>query len=334
MKAKNIIFILISIFISLLTLTGSAHASCSGTTGIMNIDIGTITILGDADNSTSIEYKDLLGTKADVETAAAISCSGYFTYVGKITNPVPGTNDLEKALLSDGSWSGLGFKFYTRAYNGWYNSLHNASPPVTIAASWNKFCMQSECWNPQSHEGIIMIGALSVYGGGVPAMPGIINTTVTPFTTDGYPAITYHITGTVVVPSCNVDAATPSRVLLKPVNANDLSHKGSTAEDTPFEISLKCNSNVSVNLLLDGTEDSDAQDDGVLALNGNSTASGVGVQLLVNNNPAKLNETFKVGDAVAGNTAIAMTARYYRTSNAAVKAGSVSATVVYNVTYK
>jgi type 1 fimbria pilin len=300
----------------------------------MNIDIGTLTIPGDADNSTDVEYKDKLGDQSDIGTAAAISCSGYFTYVGKITNAVPGTNDLEKAMLADGTWSGLGFKFYTRSYNGWYNSLRDASPPVTIAGSWNKFCFISECWDPTKHDGLIMLGALSVYGGGVPAMPGIINTTVTPYTTDGYPAITYHITGTVVVPSCNIDAATPSRVLLKTVNVTDLVSKGSTAQDTPFDITLKCNSNVTVNLLLDGNEDTDAQDDGVLALNGDATASGVGVQLLVNNKPAKLNETFEVGNASEGVMKIAMAARYYRTSSEAVKAGSVSATVIYNITYK
>lgn len=325
---------LLSVIVMLSALLGSAHASCSDTTGVMNIDIGAISIPADADNSTSTEYKDNIGNASNVQTNAALSCTGYFTYVGEITNPVPGTTNLEKAMLTDGKWSGLGFKFYTQANDGWYTSLHNASPPVTINATWNKFCFYSTCWNPQSDEGIIMWGALSVYGGGVPPVPGTIDTIITPFTADGYAAITYHITGTVIVPSCNVDASTPSRVLIKPTDVNAFAHQGATAEDTPFDITLKCNNNVSVNLLLDGTEDADAQGKGVLALTSDSTASGVGIQLLVNNNPVKLNEVFPVGNATEGVVKIGMTARYYRTSPKPVQAGSVTATVIYNITYK
>ncbi|AJQ99105.1 Fimbrial protein [Enterobacteriaceae bacterium bta3-1] len=334
MKTKQSTTLFAGFILVFFILTGSVHASCSGTTGIVNINIGTISISEDADNSTSTIYKNNIGDKSNDQTMAALSCTSNFTYAGQITNPVPERNDLEKVMLTDGSWSGLGFKFYTQASDGWYSVFHNASPPVSIPGSWTKYCFYSTCWNPSDHAGTIMWGSLSVYGGGVPAVPGNIDTIVTPFTADGYPAMSYHITGTVLVPSCNVDASTPTHIPLKTVDASAFPHKGTTAEDTPFDITLKCNNNVSVSLLLDGEENIDAQGEGVLALNGDSTASGIGIQLLYNSAPVKLNETFSVGNAVAGIFKIPMTARYYRSSDKTLQAGLVSASVVYSVSYK
>ena len=322
-------------FVIYLALMVGAHASCSGTTGVININLGTISISEDAENSISTIYKNNIGDASSIMKMADIPCSGSFDYTGKITNAVPGTNFLEKVMLTDGSWSGLGFKFYTYTRDGWYTTLDGLSPPVSgVKGSWNKYCFYSTCWDSRKQDGVIIWGSLSVYGGGVPAVPGTIDTTITPFTVDGYPAMTFNITGTVLVSSCNVDASTPTHVFLKNVDVTALTHKGATAEDTPFDITLKCNNNVSVSMLLDGEEDIDAQGEGVLALNGDSTASGIGIQLLYNNEPVKLDETFSVGNAIAGIFKIPMVARYYRSSSKPLQAGSVATSVVYSLSYK
>lgn len=141
-----------------------------------------------------------------------------------------------------------------------------------------------------------------------------------------------------VIPAhtCNVDASTPSRVDLSPIPGSNLSHKGSTVQDTSFTIELKCNSNIGVSLFLDGAEDTDAVGNGVLAINkGPDKATGVGIQLLNNDLPVEFQKDIYVGTtSTEGIFKIPMVARYYRTTSLPVKAGDVSASVTYSLTYQ
>lgn len=141
-----------------------------------------------------------------------------------------------------------------------------------------------------------------------------------------------------VIPAhtCKIDASTPSRVDLPPIPGSSLSHKGSTAQDTPFTIELKCNSNIGVSLFLDGAEDIDAAGNGVLAINtGPDKATGVGIQLLNNDLPIEFQKDIYVGTtSTEGFFKIPMTARYYKTTSLPVKAGDVSASITYSLTYQ
>lgn len=135
--------------------------------------------------------------------------------------------------------------------------------------------------------------------------------------------------------TCDVDASTPSTVALEPASSSSMLHKGSTSQSTNFSVKLKCQGNVNVAMLLDGQQDQDATDEGVLVNNpGMNSASGVGIQILFGNNPVMLGQTFTVGTSTDGIYDIPMQARYYRTSVTPVKGGDVSAFMTYNMTYK
>ena len=135
--------------------------------------------------------------------------------------------------------------------------------------------------------------------------------------------------------TCDVDASTPSSVTLNSISASSLAHQSSTSETTDFSVKLKCQGNVSVDMLLDGQEDQDATDDGVLNnVSSSTSASGVGIQVLYNSLPVKLRETFSAGVSTDGNYDIPMQARYYRTTVSPVRAGNVKSVMTYNLTYK
>ncbi|HIF4730658.1 TPA: fimbrial protein [Citrobacter amalonaticus] len=155
---------------------------------------------------------------------------------------------------------------------------------------------------------------------------------------DGSPAVDLvdlNVTATVTSNTCDVSAATPSKVNMDPVSSGDLKHKGATSGDTPFEVVLNCSGNTNVNLLLDGQEDSNAPGEGVLAIQeGVKAAKGVGVQLLYNDRPTEFEKAFSVGNSMNGRFTIPLVARYYRTTEMPIKSGDVSAQVVYNLTYK
>lgn len=144
-----------------------------------------------------------------------------------------------------------------------------------------------------------------------------------------------NLTATITSNTCDVDATSPTRVELQPADANTLQHKGATTGDTPFEIRLKCTGQTDVNLLLDGQEDTDVTGQGVLAIKKTTeSAKGIGLQLLYNDLPVELEKEFSTGMSAEGSFTIPLTARYYRTTEIPVKAGGVSATVVYSLTYK
>ncbi|MDA8479884.1 fimbrial protein [Citrobacter sp. Awk 4] len=135
--------------------------------------------------------------------------------------------------------------------------------------------------------------------------------------------------------TCNVDASTPSTVTLNTISANSLAHQGSTSAAADFNIKLKCQGNVGVNILLDGQEDQNATAEGVLANITNSTpASGVGIQILYDSIPVKLRETFSAGVSTDGNYDIPMQARYYRTTTSSIGSGNIKSVMTYNLTYK
>lgn len=329
------IFLLV-VFTFLIT-TNCAYASCSGTTGVMSINVGTISIPADSENSISTYYYNQTTlAPQNVTVNADVLCSSFFTFAGHIHNPVPGTNNLEQLMLSDGTWSGLGIKFYNISSPGWYTTLNMASPPASIMGGWNEYCFTSTCWNNSGDTSVIQSGNIGITGGGSPVKPGPFNTRINAvYTADGYDAMDFIISGVIVTPSCNIDASTPKLVDLGKIKNIDLEKKGSTAKDTTFYIQLKCSGDTDVSMLLDGQEDTSALGQGVLAIDeGAEMASGVGVQLLYNNAAVELGKEFHVGKMNEGNFTIPMVARYFRTSTDPVKPGDVKTSVVYSLTYR
>lgn len=325
-----------AVFVFMLT-TNYANASCSGTTGVMSIDVGTISIPVDSPNSVETFYYNQTNVAPqNVATNADLLCStSSFTFAGHIHNSVPETNDLEKLMLIDGNWSGLGIKFYNNSLPGWYTTLNMLSPPSSVQGGWNKYCFTSDCWHNNGDMSVIQSGSIGITGGGSRIKPAPFNTRINAvYTADGYDAMDFIISGVIVTPSCTVDSSSPKQVNLEEIHVIDLEKKGSTAKETAFNIQLNCSGDTDVSLLLDGQEDADASGQGVLAINkGAQMASGVGIQLLFNNSPAELGKDFPVGHATEGAFTIPMTARYFKTTATPVKPGNVVTAVVYILTY-
>lgn len=141
-----------------------------------------------------------------------------------------------------------------------------------------------------------------------------------------------QVSGVVTVSSCTVDSSTPKIVELDTVSSSKLATTGSTANSKPFDITLNCNGSSNVNVTLSGEEDVNTHGLGVLALDSSSTAKGVGIQILYQDNPVMLNQLMSVGTATTGQFKIPFTARYYKTLST-VTAGDVSAVATYTLTY-
>ncbi|MEY7147461.1 fimbrial protein [Enterobacter cloacae] len=132
--------------------------------------------------------------------------------------------------------------------------------------------------------------------------------------------------------TCNVDAATPDIVQLSPVTVSALPSIGSTVGATAFSVKLNCQGSPKVSITLTDKNQITSSEEGVLNIDADSTSSGVGVQLLFNNNPVKLGEALDVG--VADNSAfeIPFVAQIIRTDTA-ISPGSFTAGFYYNISY-
>ncbi|MEG0118094.1 MAG: fimbrial protein [Pseudomonas sp.] len=124
-------------------------------------------------------------------------------------------------------------------------------------------------------------------------------------------------------------------VPLGSVKRSEFSGVGSTTKTSIFNISVDCSESTNVTMTLNATADSSSAP-GVIAIDpsaGSTTASGVGIQLLRNNNSVVIGSPFYIGRAsVAGGNRIEMGARYYQTKST-ITAGQANATATFTLTY-
>ena len=142
-----------------------------------------------------------------------------------------------------------------------------------------------------------------------------------------------------IIPTCTVDTASTNQTVNIPNSQiSYFSGVGSTAESTPFAINLNCAANVSVYATI---TDANAQGNfgTSLTLDNDSTATGVGVQILVNasNTPLNFganNQFYLVGNSSAAATSyhIPFLARYVQTEPN-ITAGSVGAKAIISFEY-
>lgn len=139
--------------------------------------------------------------------------------------------------------------------------------------------------------------------------------------------------GTIVRAACTVTNTSISVPLGQKMTA-EFTGVGSTTRNEPFNIPLNCNANTRVKVTLDGTAHSSGAA-GVLALSpssGGTVATGVGVQVLYNNNPVSFGTLINIGTAGSGAYNIPLVGRYYQT-NARVTGGQANATATFTMTY-
>lgn len=146
-----------------------------------------------------------------------------------------------------------------------------------------------------------------------------------------YIARGYFSAGSITQVACQ-PVSTAFTVNMNRTTTMDFHGAGTTAGDTPFSIAMNCDAGTRLSVALDGTR-LGAAASGTLALTPASTAQGVGLQLLYNNAPITLGQTFNTGIVSAGGqTQVNFTARYIQTGSIA-QAGSANATASYTFTY-
>lgn len=101
-------------------------------------------------------------------------------------------------------------------------------------------------------------------------------------------------------------------------------------------LGLECNAQANINVELNGIQNPDVSNSSVLALTGqgsNDVASGVGVQILYNGAPLKLNNSMVLKKSIGGQETFPLTARYYQTKTA-VTTGTANSSATLNITYQ
>ncbi|ELY4722249.1 fimbrial protein [Cronobacter sakazakii] len=153
------------------------------------------------------------------------------------------------------------------------------------------------------------------------------------------PILNFYITGgSVTQVACSI--TTPN--LTFPIGDVLASKFGSSVGTIPSgaqntqNLGLDCDANANINVSLSGIQNPDVSDTSVLALTGQGSsdvASGVGVQLLYNNSPLKLNNRIVLKKSSGGQEMFPLVARYYQTKNA-VTTGKANASATLDLTYQ
>jgi type 1 fimbria pilin len=142
--------------------------------------------------------------------------------------------------------------------------------------------------------------------------------------------LNFSATLSVVSPTCTVNTGNIT-INLGNVNASVIGAVGATSPiSSPQNVSLNCSGSPSVTMSMGGAQASGGPNT-VLALTGTSSATGVGVQLLYNNNPLVLNASNSISTGASATLTVPISARYYRTGNLSV--GSANANATLNFTY-
>ncbi|MFJ3458599.1 fimbrial protein [Scandinavium goeteborgense] len=141
--------------------------------------------------------------------------------------------------------------------------------------------------------------------------------------------------GTVTTVACSIK--TPNiNILLGDVSASEFISAGSTPKSVDFHVGLECDAGANINVSMSGTQSSESNDSSILALTGAGgadVANGVGVQIVYDGAPLKLNDNIKLKTSAGGQELLPFTARYYQTKSE-VKTGSANATATLNITYQ
>lgn len=139
----------------------------------------------------------------------------------------------------------------------------------------------------------------------------------------------------VTVLACSIN--TPQiQVPLDDVIAGSLTSIGTTAKPKTFNLGLSCDAGARVNVKMTGTQNSDSSANGVLQLSGAGSAgvaTGVGIQILYNNSPLKLNKNIVLKTSPGGQETFPFVAQYYQTKST-VTTGDANATATLNLTYQ
>ena len=309
-------------------LQGYANAQTFEPPKDITFDIPNITIPRDTPVNTKIDQV----VNLEIMYIRNASCLDFTQTTQVYGTPVPGMSNMYYTNVP-----GIGVKFaITQGWNGgfFYAPATQNSKFYQSNSSTQQY-RKVEYWViDQVQQGVLTnVAAMP--------MPYMIVTYTSPCVTNspysyradirsGVTTVTPH---TCEVSTKNIDVRLPDvkQTLLKDAN--------STAGDTNFSIGINCTAGSKVYITL--TDHNDVANRGTtLTLNSNSTASGVGIELLregkkVNFGPdspvaGTTNQSFVANSSSLSN--IPFTARYISKGN--VKSGSVNATATFTMSYQ
>ncbi|MCS8552349.1 fimbrial protein [Citrobacter sp. XY323] len=145
------------------------------------------------------------------------------------------------------------------------------------------------------------------------------------------------VAGQVIQLACSLNSSTIT-VPLPDALGSEFTAIGTTKGERTFTIDLNCDAGARINASLSGTQSAETSNDSILALSGAGTsgvAKGIGIQLLYDGTPLKLNNNIVLKTSAGGQEFPpgAFTARYFQTKDN-VTAGSANATATLNITYQ
>lgn len=144
--------------------------------------------------------------------------------------------------------------------------------------------------------------------------------------------------GNITQHSCSVTTS-GLNFILPDVNANEF---GSTVGYSPSatdtqNLELECDANANISATLSGVINPDLNDPSVLALTGQggaNVAEGVGIQLIYNGKPLKIDEVMELKTSPGGVESLPITARYYQTLNEVKRVGTANTSATLTLTYQ
>lgn len=151
-----------------------------------------------------------------------------------------------------------------------------------------------------------------------------------------YPEATVNISSfTVTTPACKLTTASVP-VDMKDVDRNAFHGKDSTPGDAytrAFTLPMTCNAGTDVSVKMEGDIFDAAK--GVFNISGgNNAASGVGIQLLYDNQPMPLGSDVAVGSSIdVGGFTVPLKARYYQTGDR-ITPGTANGMLSFTMTYQ
>ncbi|MBK5073868.1 fimbrial protein [Budviciaceae bacterium CWB-B4] len=149
------------------------------------------------------------------------------------------------------------------------------------------------------------------------------------------------ISGTtnIAVQSLTCNTTTPNvPVSLGDVYAGTLNQTGPTTTENTFNVDFNCTGNESakISAKLEGAQSTGVSDDSVLALTNEGApgvASGLGVQILYNSQPLRLNQPIELVNSALTTERVTFKTRYYQTQTK-VMPGQANSVAILNVTYQ
>jgi type 1 fimbria pilin len=257
------------------------------------------------------------GTWAGIQTSRIYDSTVNGRQIYK-TN-VPGIGIAIGTVIQTGSYA---------PYESWLTSNN------WLGTGWNSFAGSVAHYTFQPMVQLVKIGPITSGALTVDVAKYITNSNVER-TGSWLTEIPIKLTGSITSVACSI--STPViQVPLDDILANDLKSVNATFKPKNFNVGLSCDAGAHVNVKMTGTKNTETSTDGVLQLTNVGSpgvATGVGIQILYNNDPLALNKNIQLKTSSGGQETFPFVARYYQTKNA-VTTGVTNAAMVLDITYQ